>query len=262
MIVISIDGLNYKVAKELLSDIFPKQSMRMIECNVRQLTMPYGFNATPPGLVTLWSGMITNKLHPNIFRKSFEDGSLIEFKDRRGNDLDMVWNHFDRCKFYEKCVGPNPYDDNKEYWNHYHNLKKLNVKFMPSEELCIFSESVKNDYDLMWIHSSIVKGAVFFPGPYEQGRLPSLIEYDKIRKDKPLKKAVYIMGIRRYKQAIRYIQDMNPDETILITSDHGTMVDLPFTTTQIDEIPVIVNRDVDLTDIQYQCDIKKLILGL
>ena len=63
-------------------------------------------------------------------------------------------------------------------------------------------------------------------------------------------------------QVIRYIQEMNPNETIIISSDHGTWTDMPYDDRQIDEIPIIVNRKVDLSDIKYQWDIKKLILRL
>lgn len=262
MIIVTIDGMNWQTAKDIYKDTFPKQSMKKILCNVRGLTQPTKTNATPPGLTTLWSGVKSKNLHSNIFRKSFEDNSPIEFLDRKGNKLDLIWEHFDRCKLYEKVIGPNPYNDNKEYWVHYHNLKKLGVKFVPSEELCIFNETVKDDYDLFWIHTSIVKGAVFFPGPYEHGRIPSILQYDVIRKDKELKRAVYMMGIRRYKEVVKYLSEMRPDEIIVISSDHGTWTDMPYTHSQIDEIPLIVNRDVDLDDIKFQWDIKKLLLRL
>lgn len=262
MIVISIDGLNWRAAEEVYKDLFKEQSQKKIYCNVRSLTEQQQFNATPPGLITLWSGVHTKNLDGNIFRKTFDNNNPIEFIDKNKIPLDLVFNHFKRCKLYEKVIGPNPYADNTEYWTHYNNLKNMGVKFVPSEELCIFSEVAKRDYDLFWIHSSIVKGAVPFPGPYENSRIPSLISYDIIRKDKQLKRDVYMFGIRRYKEVIKYLLDINPNEIILITSDHGTMIDIPMTTDQIDEIPVIVNRNVDLSDINYQWDIKRLILRL
>ena len=55
---------------------------------------------------------------------------------------------------------------------------------------------------------------------------------------------------------------MNPDETIIISSDHGTLVDMPYSHNQIDEIPLIVNRDVDLDNFKYQWQVKELILKL
>lgn len=262
MIVVTIDGLNWRAAKEIFPKTFPEQSMKMIRCSVRPLTDPYGFNATPPGLVTLWSGESTKNLHSNIFRKSFELNTPIDFLDKDNTPLDLVWHHFKRGKLYEKVIGPNPYHNNEEYWKHYQHLKEIGVRFVPSEELCIFSEAHKEDYDLFWIHSSIVKGAVFFPGPYEHGRIPSLRPYDEIRKDKALKKEVFMMGVRRYREVLRYLADIRPDQTIVLCSDHGTLVDLPFTEDQIDEIPILVNRDIDLSDINYQWDVKKLLLRL
>lgn len=262
MIIITIDGLNWRVANEIYQNLFPEQSMKKILCNVRALTQPYQVNATPPGLVTLWSGVNTKYLHKNIFRKSFEDNTPIEFLNKDGETLDLIWSHFKRSKLYEKVIGPNPYANDTEYWVHYHNLKKLGVKFVSSEELCIFSEVAKKDYDLFWIHSSIVKGGVPFPGPYENTRIPSLISYDIIRKDKKLKRDVYVMGVKRYKEIIKYLLEINPDEIIVICSDHGTMTDIPMSDDQIDEIPIIVNRKVDLSNINYQWDVKNLILSL
>jgi hypothetical protein len=131
------------------------------------------------------------------------------------------------------------------------------------EEYCIFLETAKQDYDLFWIHTSIIKTGVMMPGPYEQGRIPSVIPYDQVRKDKPLKKSVYEFGLQRYKQVIRYLYGLcKPQETFIITSDHGTLVDLPMTPEQIDEIPLIVNKNVDLSDVNYQWDVKDLILRL
>ena len=101
-----------------------------------------------------------------------------------------------------------------------------------------------------------------FPGPYEMGRIPSLIQYDTIRKDKNLKRKVYEFGIKRYKEVIRYIEELSGNQTILITSDHGTWVDLPYDDTQIDEIPIIVNREIDLSDTNFQWNVKELILRL
>ena len=70
------------------------------------------------------------------------------------------------------------------------------------------------------------------------------------------------MGITRYKQIIRYLQEMRPNETIVISSDHGTWTEPNYSDDQIDEIPLIVNRDIDLDDIRFQWDIKKLLLRL
>jgi len=262
MIIISIDGLNWKYAKDLYKDIFKEQSMRMIRCDVRPFSMQ-GVSATPIGLTCLWSGERIKNLHPDFFTRftdKYKTESFI-WEDRFGNKLDLVWDHFDKSKFFEKVVGDSPYSG-EQVWKFYHSLEDKGVKRVPCEELCIFAEAARDDYDLFWIHSSIVKGAVMFPGPYELGRLPSLKTYDEIRKDKALKKEVYLWGVRRYREVIKYIEELSGYQTILITSDHGTLTDLPFTNDQIDEIPLIVNRDVDLSDIKYQWDIKKCILRL
>ena len=260
MIIVTVDGLNWETAEEMYQDVFDEQSMRMIKCNVRQFTNQYGYNATPPGLITLFSGKKTKLLHKNIFRKSFENSSPIDFIDINENPLDMIWHHFDKCKMFEKILGPSPYHNGKIFWHHFDKLKDIGVKFVPCEELCIFSEANKNDYDLFWIHSPIVKGGIFFPGPYEAGRVPSLLEYDVIRKDKNLKREVYRCGVRRYKEVLRYLHDIKPDEIIIVSADHGTLTTLPFNEKQIDEIPVLINRKVDLSDIKYQWDFKKLVL--
>lgn len=262
MIVVSIDGLNWKYAKDILKDTFKEQSMRMIKCDVRPFSMR-GVSATPIGLTCLWSGERIKRLHPDFFTRftdKYKTESFI-WEDRNGNPLDLVWDHFDKPKFYEKVVGDSPYAG-EQVWKFYHSLEDKGVTRVPCEELCIFVEAFRRDYDLFWIHSSVIKGAVLFPGPYELGRLPSLKLYDDIRKDKVLKKDVYLWGIKRYKEVIRYLEELSGYDTMIITSDHGTLTDLPFTNDQIDDIPVIVNRDVDLDDIRFQWDIKKLILRL
>ena len=266
MIIVTVDGMNWKTAKELYSDLFPEQSMRMIKCNVREFTQvplrPGGPIAGPTavGLTCLWSGEKIRNFHPSIFESKYEEGNKpYEYKTLDGKPMDMVWDHFKNGKFYMKHQGPNWQDNYKELFQHYYGIK---AKRCPSDELCIFSETAKKDYDLFWIHSAIIKGGVFMPGCYEQGRIPTLLPYDEIRKNKPFKKYVYMFSIRRYKEVIRYLQDIVPDETFVISSDHGTMTEIPFTPEQIDDIPIIVNRKVDLSDIKYQWDFKKLILRL
>jgi hypothetical protein len=136
------------------------------------------------------------------------------------------------------------------------------VKFAPCEELSIFSEVAKNDWDLFWIHTSIVKTGVLSIGPYEMGRHPAIIPYDEIRKDKQFKKEVFLIGVKRYREVCKYLLNIRPDEIIVISSDHGTWTDIPYSDDQIDEIPVIVNRNIDLSNVNYQWDIKMLLLEL
>jgi phosphopentomutase len=67
----------------------------------------------------------------------------------------------------------------------------------------------------------------------------------------------------RYKYVIQHIiNEMIKDQIVVVTADHGTGLVDPVTPEQIDEIPLIVNRQVDLSDINYQWDVKKLILRL
>ena len=99
-------------------------------------------------------------------------------------------------------------------------------------------------------------------GPYEQGRNPVAIPYQEWRKDKPFKKKVYMFGLNRFKFMMEMLQDMCPDETIIVTADHGTGLEVPVPFCAIDECPIIVNDEVDLSDINFQWDVKKLLLEL
>ena len=220
---------------------------------------PEGGQPTFVGLTCMWSGVKPKEFDENLFARH-KDNRPFKWIKKDGTKMDLIWDYFEKPKFQARYQGPNPYCNGEEYFKYNQSLE--NVKRCPTEELCIFSEVHKKDYDFFWHHSSIIKSGVFLPGPYDQGRIPSLIPYDIIRKDKELKRKVYIFGITRYREVIRYIQDMT-DEIIVVSSDHGTMVDKPFTPDQIDEIPVIVNRkNIDMSDINFQWDFKKLILRL
>jgi len=258
MIVITVDGLNWRAAEKFYKDLFPVQSMKKIYNNVRRFS--HKGNPTTLGLGCLWSGEPISKFHENLYYKVSEENRAVEWKLKNGQPMDLIFNHFSSPKFYEKVAGPSPYHNFETYQHEYDNVPAKKVE---CEEYCIFLETAKRDYDLFWIHTSIIKTGVMMPGPYEQGRIPSVIPYDVIRKDKELKKKVYEFGIKRYKQVIRYLTELaRKDEIFIITSDHGTMMDIPFTEDQIDEIPLIVNGKVDLSDIHYQSDVKKLILRL
>ena len=266
MIVITVDGLNWKYAKELYKDIFPEQSMRKIKTNVRMYTNSPLFAGGPTagptavGLACMWSGEKIRNFDKNILMAKYEeDNKPYNYIKRNGDKMDMVWDHFEKGKFYIKHQGPNWMDNHKELMLHYSGI---NARRCPSDELCIFSEAAKRDYDLFWIHSAIIKGGVMMTGCYEQGRIPTLMQYDVIRKDKVFKKEVYIFSIKRYVEVIKYLLDICPDETFVISADHGTMTDIPFTPDQVDEIPIIVNRKMDLSKYNYQWDFKQLILDL
>ena len=261
MIVITVDGLNWKYAKDMYKDIFPEQSMRMIRSNVRSFTnTPDGGSPTTVGLTCMWSGKHIKNLSDEIRSTKHKDNVPIKWVDRNGKKLDLIWDYFDKPKFSFRHQGPNWLDDYKEFFVHFHSLE--NVKRTPSDEMCIFAEASKDDWDFFWIHTAIVKGGVFLPGCYDKGRIPSLITYDEIRKDKKLKRDVYLFGARRYVEVIKWLQDIRPNDIFVISADHGTMTDIPFTPEQIDEIPLIVNRKIDLEDINYQWDFKKLLLRL
>jgi len=259
MIVITVDGLNWKYAKKYYSNLFPKQTMKMIKTNVRYFSNRS--NPTTIGLGCLWSGERIKKFHEDVFYHVSDENRPVKWLYKDGKPLDLIFNHFKNSKFYEKVAGPSPYDDYKTYNKEYENVPSKKVE---CEEYCIFNEVAKQDYDLFWIHTSIIKTGVMMPGPYEQGRIPSVIQYDEIRHNKPLKKKVYEFGIMRYAQVIRYLQELaKPDELFIISSDHGTLVDIDESLPpQIDDIPLIVNRDIDLSKIKAQWDVKNLILEL
>lgn len=259
MIILTIDGLNFKYAQKYYSNLFPKQSMRMIKCDVR-MHSDRG-NPTTLGLGCLWSGERIRRFHNNLYYKISEENRPVEWKLNNEKNMDLVFSYFNNPKFYEKVAGPSPYHNNEIYNKEYENVPAKKVE---CEEYCIFSEVAKQDYDLFWIHTSIIKTGVMMPGPYEQGRIPSVIQYDIIRKDKSLKKRVYEFGIMRYREVIRYLQQLaKPDEIFIITTDHGTLVDVnePLAP-QIDETPLIINRDIDLSSVNFQWDVKDFILKL
>jgi len=259
MIVITIDGLNWKYSQKYYSDLFPKQSMNMIKSDVRYFS-DRG-NPTTLGLGCLWSGKKIKTFADSMYYKVSEENRPVEWKLRDETDMDLVFKYFKNPKFYEKIAGPSPYHNYKLYNREYENIPAKKVE---CEEYCIFNETAKQDYDLFWIHTSIIKTGVMMPGPYEQGRIPSVIPYDKIRKDKPLKKSVYEFGIKRYKQVIKYLQELaKPNEIFIISSDHGTLVDIgePYEP-QIDDIPLIINREMDLSNIHGQWQVKDFILGV
>jgi len=180
---------------------------------------------------------------------------------KNGENMDLIFNYFKSPKFYEKVAGPSPYHNYETYQHEYDNIPAKKVE---CEEYSIFNEVAKKDYDLFWIHTSIIKTGVMMPGPYEQGRIPSVIPYDEVRHNKPLKKQVYEFGIMRYKQVIKYLQELaKPDELFVITSDHGTLVDIDAPLNpQIDDIPLIINRNVNLDNVRGKWNVKEFLLEI
>ena len=266
MIIVTVDGLNWRYAQEYYFDLFPVQTMKMIKNNVRLYTqqpLQVGWPTAGPtavGLICMWSGERPKNFHDSIFKAKYDEhNEPYKLMTRDGKKMDLIWDYFDNGKIQFKHQGPNWQDDYKERFKHYYGIK---AKRCPSDEMCVFAEASKDDYDLFWIHSAIIKGGVMMPGCYEQGRIPTLMPYDDIRKDKQFKKRVYIFSIRRYKEVIRWLAEIRPNDLFVVSSDHGTMVDLPFTPEQIDNIPLIVNREVDMDGIDYQWQFKDFILKL
>ena len=68
MIIITIDGLNWRVASELFTDLFQTQSTKKIYNDVRLYTQDVsGGSPTVVGLFCLWGGKRPRQFHPSIF---------------------------------------------------------------------------------------------------------------------------------------------------------------------------------------------------
>jgi len=264
MIVVSIDGVNYETASNILGDLFKTQSMTKIKCDVRPWsdTTEKG-QPTILGLSCMWTGkrikQFSRNMHARV-NKIYNENWNLDYKDKNGNDMDTIFDHFNNVKLFVTQQGTNPYCNNEVWFKHFDNIR--NTTLLPSEELSIFPEFYKKDYDLLFIHSGIVKMGVFQHGPYEQGRMPACVPFSEIRKDKSLKRKVHYFAVNRYKFVIQYCFEPYTDDIIIVTSDHGSGLHDQFNPNEVDEIFVIVNRDVDLSDIKYQWDIKKLMLRL
>jgi hypothetical protein len=268
MIVIGIDGINWEIAEKWLKDLFPIQTMKMIKCNVREFSdTPEKGQPTVLGLACSWAGEKIKKFDSNIYNRlnpvnktQEEDNYAIRYIDADGKDLDLIFNHFKRNKIFVSGHGPNPHCDMKEHFIYF--SKVPNAFEMPSEEMAFFYEVWKDDWDLFWFHTSICKTAGPWPGPYEQGKVPSLIPYDIIRKDKELKKKVFEFGVMRMKYIIKCVHEMRPNDIIVVTTDHGSNLDTTYKQESIDDIFILVNKDINMDDINFQWDVKKLLLRL
>jgi hypothetical protein len=219
------------------------------------------------GLACLWAGTKIKNFHANIYNRvnpvnksQEEDNYAIRYINAQDEPLDLVFNYFKRCKVFISGHGPNPHCNGEEWFKFFSQIP--NCKELPCEEMGLLYEVAKHDWDLFWIHTSICKTANPWPGPYEQGRVPSLIPYDTIRKDKKLKKEVFEFGVMRMKYIIRCIQEMCPDETIVISSDHGSNLESVFKPEYIDDIFVIVNKEIDMVNVNFQWEVKDLLLRL
>lgn len=262
MIVITLDGLRWDMADKHLRDIFPNQSMRMIKNTVRVHTATPGQGQpTVVGLVSLWSGVRPKLFDSNLLYHidpKYNKNIPYEFITKNGAYMDLVWDHFDKNYFLCNAWGPNPMANYEKFFVHMDNVP---AELRPTDELGFWRDIATLDYDLYWYHCTMMEYGFIKHGPYEQGRNPVAKPYHEWRKDKPFKKKVYEFGIKRFRFMMDMLQDMT-DEVIIITSDHGTGLEMPVPAEAIDNIPIIVNRNVDLSDINYQWDVKKLILRL
>jgi len=262
MIVITLDGLRWDTAEKYLKNIFQKQSMRMIKNNVQYYTNEPGKGQpTTVGLVTLWSGLKPNQFHENLMHHIdpiYNKNMPYEFFDKDGKPMDLIWNYFNKRYFLCNAWGPNPMLNGELFFTHMNNLP---AERRPSDELGFWRDIATLDYDLYWFHCTYLEYGYIKHGPYQQGLNPVVKEYKDWRHDKPFKKQVHEFAIKRFKFMINMLNDMT-DDVVVITSDHGTGLDNQIKQEDLDEIPVIVNRDVDLSDINYQWDMKKLLLRL
>ena len=263
MIVVSLDGLRYDYAHKYLQNLFPEQSMKMIRNTVRTWTSTPGMGQpTVVGLVSLWSGERPKNFHPNLLHHidpKYNKNIPYEFKTKDGKDMDLIWNHIDKGYFLCNAWGKNPYANDEKFFVHMDNLP---AELRPTDELGFWRDVVTLDYDLYWYHCTIMEYGFIKHGPYEQGRNPVAIPYQEWRKDKEFKRKVYMFGLNRFRFMMEMLQDMCPNETIIVTSDHGTGLEIPIPASAIDEIPIIVNRKIDLDKINYQWDVKGLLLKI
>jgi len=85
MIVVSIDGLNWKYAKKYFTNFFPEQSMKKVKTNVRFFSNKG--NPTTLGLGCLWSGKKIKSFDNNMYYKVSEENRAVEWKLR----MEKIW---------------------------------------------------------------------------------------------------------------------------------------------------------------------------
>ena len=251
MIILTIDGLNWEVAQKYFMDLFEVQSTRMIRNNVRLYTNTSEMGSpTVVGLTCLWTGRKPRDFHPHIFARlgkikygHKEENYPIRFIDRNEEPMDTLFNHFEKCKVQATHNGPCPYlddwiqedkfDEHKSYFLSFTELGD-NVTTLESEDLVQFREFCLKDWDLLHIHTGIGKLGILQPGPYEQCNLYAVNEYEHHRRNKAEKKVIWINGMIRYKWVIQnvIIPMISKDEVVVVTADHGTMLEEPFTPEQ------------------------------
>ena len=262
MIIITLDGLRHDYAEEYLKDIFPVESRKKIKNTVQYHTnTPGKGQPTVVGLVSMWSGVRPKYFHENLMHHidpKYNQNIPYEFKLNNDKPMDLIWDHFKKGYLLTNAWGPNPMCNNEQCFAHMDNLP---CNRRPCDELGFWRDIATLDYDLYWFHCTYIEYGFIKHGPYEQGRNPVVRPYSEWRRDKDFKKQVYTFSLKRFRFMIDMLNSMT-DDIIIITSDHGTGLDYNMKQEDIDDIPVIVNRDVDLSDINFQWDIKRLILRL
>jgi len=261
MIVITGDGLRWDYAQKYLSDVFKEQTMKMIKCDVRMFSQTKEqASPTMSGLTCMWGGLRTKMFYKPRYGRMDEDATNepLEFVDNKGNEIDSIFNYFDKCRMLYAACGENPYNDNKIYYKQLSEIK--NLEMCPSEEFGLFMELMK-PYDIFWYHSDFAKRGIFVPGAINATPNPVAIPFSTFRHDKQKKREVYEFMMKRFRYLLYCIEEMT-DDIIVVSADHGTSFGNESLEDSIDSIPLIVNRKVDLSDIRFQWDIKKLLLRL
>ena len=261
MIVFTIDGLPYSFAEKYLNDTFKTQTMKKIKSNViRYTNTPQQGQPTLVGLVCLWTGENPSKFDKNLMcqiNPKLNQNYPVKLIRKDGSKMDCIFEHFNISKLYTTTWGPNPYCNNEIYFKHFTELP--NVELIPTEENTMVYELTK-PYDLVWWHTGTTISGSLRYGPYEQGEHPLINPYRNWRTDKQFKEVVWKLAVNRFKYLIQCIEKMTND-VIVITTDHGTLLS-DMNQMDLYEIPLIINKDVDLSDVKYQWDIKDFLLKI
>jgi len=261
MIVITIDGMPYKLAKRCLEDTFKAQTMKEIKCNISKYTnTPEKGQPTLVGLVCLWTGTNPSQFDKNLMcqiNPKLNQNYPVKLIKKNGDKMDSIFEHFNISKLYTTTWGPNPFSNNEIYFKHFTEIP--NLELLPTEENTMLYEVTK-PYDLIWWHTGItIAGSLRF-GPYEQGEHPLINPYRNWRHDKKKKEEVFEFSIRRFKYLMQCLEKMTND-IIIVSTDHGTYLS-DMNPEDLYNIPIIVNRDVDLSKVNFQWDIKDFLLEL
>lgn len=263
MIVITLDGLSWTMYKRNLTDMFKNKTEKKMLCNIRKYTnTPERGQPTIVGLLCLWTGKNPNRFDDNLFAQmapKHNQNYPLKIVDKKGNPMETIFDKIENSKIYTTSFGPNPYFNYETYFKYFTEMK--NVELLPTEENTMLYECTL-PHGLIWWHSSLINGMLRF-GPYEQLEHPTLRPYREWRKDKVFKSKVFEFDLMRKKYLIQCLEKMLPNETIVVTADHGTLMSYSEGISDVDEFAFCVNKkDVDLSDTKFQWEIKDLLLKL